>query len=452
MYLPIIGLEIHVEPKTRSKMFCDCPADHFAVEANSHTCPVCLGLPGALPIPNWSAIQHCLKLGLALDCQINQLSKFDRKNYFYPDLPKGYQISQYDLPFCHQGKFRFPLVDKQTKELDWQTVRITRVHMEEDTGKLVHQTINGQDVSLVDYNRSGVPLIEIVTEPDIHDAATAKHFLKWLSLTLQHLGISDCDMEKGQMRLEANISVVETDSDQSYQLPDYKVEVKNVNSFRYIEKAIEYEIQRQIKILQSGQVPVQETRGYSEDKDQTFSQRTKETAQDYRYFPEPDIPPIELTADQISDIKQQLTGHPVIQFEQLVQNYQLRPDLAQIIVSNSQLSSVYFPLLTDKEIDAVKLAKLIVNKKIISLDSTQAVKQAYLKLTQEKPKLDPAKLQTIVNQVIQQQADAVSDYHKGKESAIGFLLGAVMKASQGQADPQTARQFLVQALKKAKID
>ncbi len=447
-YLPIIGMEIHVEPKTLSKMFCECDANHFGVTPNTHTCPVCLGLPGALPIPNQNAIDACIKLGLALNCKINKQSKFDRKNYFYPDLPKAYQISQYDLPFAYDGNFTFPSHLSPNEKLIQDEVGIIRIHMEEDTGKLQHVSLNEESISLVDYNRSGVPLIEIVTRPDIHSAAQAKQFLKWLVQTITFLDISDCNMETGALRLEANISVAQvssgTTSISDKDLPSYKVEVKNVNSFRYIERAIEYEIDRQIKILDQGKIPTQETRGYNENKGITFSQRTKETAQDYRYFPEPDIPPVNTSQENIDTFQKSLNNTPYAIAKQLLKS-QVRLDYAQIILQNTQTYNKFrqvVDLLSKQDISQSQIAKIIINQKINLITQSADEIVTLIKDNEKKFTLSQTEIIKVIDEIISKHPQEVEKYKQGKLSLIGFFIGQVQVQTKGQADPKSVSQIL----------
>src|SRR3989344_1882070 len=283
LYEPIMGIEIHVELNTKTKMFCRCSADYFGKEPNSHTCPVCLGLPGALPIINEEAITKCMQIGLALNCSVETNgSYFERKNYFYPDLPKGYQISQLVRPLNING-----WLDVENREGNVTRIRINRAHQEEDTGKLTH--IDGQ--TLIDYSRSCVPLVEIVTEPDFHDSSAVRDYAKKLQQIFRDIGVSNADMEKGDMRLEANVSVRPVGQTE---LPPYRVELKNINSFNFMVQAIEYEIKRQVEELEQGRTITQETRGWNENKKETYLQRSKEEAHDYRYFPEPDLPELQV--------------------------------------------------------------------------------------------------------------------------------------------------------------
>lgn len=429
-YQPIIGLEIHIELKTKAKMFCGCPADHFGKKPNTQVCPVCLGLPGALPVANKKAIEWTVLTGLALDCQIPLLSKFDRKNYFYPDLPKGYQISQYDMPLCKNGRLG--------------KVRIRRVHLEEDTAKMIHRG----NQTLIDFNRSGVPLMEIVTEPDIGSAQEAKEFLKKLQQNVRYLGISDCDMEKGSMRLEANISVKKPNEQK---LPGYKVEIKNLNSFRFVEKAIDYEIKRQTQQIKAGKKLIQETRGWDEIKQVTFSQRVKEEAQDYRYFPEPDLPPISWQKKQIKAIRTQLPELPEKKLTRFVKEFGLSDYQAQILVADHQKASYFEEAVNlgkKQQLAAKDIANVIINKRaeIKKISPDQLVKT--LIAQKAKPKISQQKIIKIIKQVLKTNPKVVEEYKKGKETVVEFLVGQVMRQTKGQADPNQARQLIKKELKK----
>jgi len=434
-YQPIIGLETHVELKTASKMFCGCKNDPFhAGKPNIYTCPVCLGLPGALPVANKRAIEWTIKLGLALGCKINSLSKFDRKHYFYPDLPKGYQISQYDMPFCINGKV----------ETSFGPIGITRVHLEEDTGKLIHQKVNGRNVSLIDFNRSGVPLVEVVTEPDIHSAAQAKEYAKKLRQTVRYLDISDCDMEKGEMRLEANISLQKSQIPnpksqinsksqiQNNKLPNYKVELKNINSFRFLERGIEYEIERQKEILEKKETPIQETRGYNAEKNITFTQRTKEEAADYRYFPDPDLPPIRITNEWLSTIKKNLPEKLDNLFEKWLKKYNVKPEFAELLFETSSEAkwlNELFDKTSQARLPVDKLANQLIHKKIkanLFKDGQDKIIAEYKKATTVEDITDED-LKIFIDKVLKANPKAVADYKTGKRNVINFLVGQVMR-------------------------
>lgn len=437
LYTPVIGLEIHVELGTKSKMFCGCPADWFGKEPNTQTCPVCLGLPGALPVANKKAIESCILIGKALGCDTNKVSKFDRKNYFYPDLPKAYQISQYDLPFSFKGQYQF--VSQKSGEL--KTIGITRVHMEEDTGKLSHE----DNETLVDFNRSGVPLVEIVTEPDFDNSDDVKQFLEELQVIIRYLGVSDADMEKGSMRLEPNISVKIKGTEG---LPPYKVEVKNINSFRFGKLAIEYEVKRHIELLEKGEIPVQETRGFNEGKNCTVSQRRKEEASDYRYFPDPDIPPFEFSDEFINEIAKQVPELPHEKVRRYVEQYGVKSSDAYILTRTKSTADFFDQILTElgtrREL-AQKCATFIVNKKVSQSISAQEFVQEVEKL--QKPKeTDTAKLSEVISSVIKDNPQLVDQYKSGKTNLINALLGMVMREMKGQADPQIIRSELEKAL------
>ncbi len=440
-YESIIGLEIHIELGTKSKMFCSCSAGHFAKEPNVLVCPVCLGLPGALPVPNKQAIEGTVLTGLALGCQIPLFSKFDRKNYFYPDLPKGYQISQYDLPLAQGGKFH--LEDKKI-------IRITRVHLEEDTGKLIHKKVEGQEVTLIDFNRSGVPLMEIVTEPDLSSVEEVKSFLQKLQQLVRYLGISDADMEKGQMRCEPTINLKITKDGREYFTP--LVELKNINSFRFVQKAIDYEIQRQLDEFERTGVEKQlgnkTTRGWDETKKMTVLQRRKEEADDYRYFPEPDIPPIRWREEEIKKLRDSLPELPEEKRERLIKDYGLSKDYASIL-SATIGGADYFE--TACEIAGVvpfkEIANVIINKKVDIKKYPPKEFVDRLVMQKKRTKISDQKLAKIINEVIKENSQAVTDFKKGKTTVVEFLIGQVARNSKGQADPNQTRKLLLEKLR-----
>ena len=431
--MAIIGLEIHLELATASKMFCGCPADHFGKLANTQTCPVCLGLPGALPVPNKKAIDWTVLIGLALGCQIPALSKFDRKNYFYPDLPKGYQISQYDAPLAVDGAFA--------------GVRIRRVHLEEDTAKLIH----ADNTTLINFNRSGVPLVEIVTEPDMTSAIQAKEFLQRLQQIIRYLDVSEADMEKGQMRCEPTINLkIEKGSDIFY---TPLVEIKNINSFRFVQKAIDFEISRQTAEFQkSGAVKQpgnKTTRGWHEAKAETFLQREKEEASDYRYFPEPDIPPLHWQPSDVAAIKKLLPELPDVKLTRLMSQYHL-PESTTKILATDRHTADYFEkavAAAGPKVPPVKLANLIVNKKVDIAKTKPDELAKTLASQSNRVVLSDAELAKIADQILAQNSQAVADYQKGKTSVIQYLLGQAMQETHGQADPVILKQALEKLLK-----
>lgn len=443
-YTPVIGLEVHVELKTKSKMFCRCDATYFGEKPNTHTCPVCLGLPGALPYPNKQAIEWCIKIALSLNCKINEFSKFDRKNYFYPDLSKGYQISQYDLPFGLGG---FIEVFKEKGSSEVKRIGITRVHMEEDTGKLTHSTIEDTSVSLVDFNRSGVPLVEIVTEPDFDNEYQVVQYLQKLQKIVRYLGVSNADMERGDMRLEPNISLRKEGEEK---LPKYKVEVKNINSFKFVDRAIKFEIERQAKILDEGKIPAQETRGWNETKNATVSQRSKEEAHDYRYFPEPDIPPIVFSQDQISKIKNQLNELPDAKQKRFEQEFGLASYDAEILTREKEMANFFEQAIeVGKKFDitAKEIANSIINQKldISKFEPAEVVKM--ITENKKKDELSPDILASLIESVLSENQKAVDDYKKGNENAVMFLLGQVMRKSEKKLDANMVKNAILDTLK-----
>ena len=416
-YDTIIGLEIHAELKTKSKMFCSCDNDAEGKAPNTNVCPVCLAHPGTLPAPNKQAIDWTILTGLALHCKINHVSKFDRKNYFYPDLPKGYQLSQYDQPFCYDGWL----------EVEGEKVLITRIHLEEDTGKSVHMT--NPDRTLLDFNRAGTPLMELVTEPTIKDAAQAKKFGQLYQQILRYLNISDADMEKGQMRCEANISVQEQGAweykdglilatKKNHPL-NAKVEVKNINSFRAMERAINFEVHRQTALLEKNEKIAAETRGWDENKSQTVSQRIKETAADYRYFPEPDIPPFRIDDTLLAKLQAELPELPNEKKMRFIREYGLQ-DKITASAGQKILEKMYS--------DGGDPTDIMIEMGLEQMDNT-------------------AEMETIVKKIIADNAPQVEQYHAGKTSVFQFFVGQVMAATRGKANPKTVKELLEKFLK-----
>ena len=439
-------MEIHIEPNTKSKMFCACPQDHFGKAPNTQVCPICLGLPGALPFANREGIVKTVKLGLALGSKISEFSKFYRKNYFYPDLPKGFQTSQLDSPFCIGGSLN--------------GFDINHIHLEEDAGKLVHETIDGKKYSLVDFNRSGCALIELVTEPVFHDIASVISFVRELQLVARYLDISGADMEKGSMRLEANISLANSEERIANRLPNYKVELKNINSFKFLEKAVNAEIKRQAEALEKGEELVQETRGYDEVKQSTFSQRSKADAHDYRYFPEADLPPIELPKSQIANIKSQIPELPGAKRERFEKEYQLSKDFADILVSDLARANYFEEALRQAQgklgqgatlsatLSAKTIADLMINKK---LDEQSPEPAGLVKKIVELTKVEYAsteEVENVVKSVLMENKKAVSDYQTGNGNVIGFLIGMTQKKLQGKGNPQIVREKLLEGIQK----
>ena len=480
-YQPIIGLEIHVELATKSKMFCQCDAAWQGYEPNANTCPVCLGLPGALPVPNLTAVEYTIKIAQALGCTINKHSHFDRKHYFYPDLPKGYQISQYDEPIGVNGILEYRVQSTESKEMGYQikSSRIHRVHLEEDTGKLIHL---GQD-SVMNFNRSSVPLVEIVTEADFRSSDEVKAFLHELHTTIRYLGVSEADMEKGSMRLEPNISVkavqsteykVQSNNDKDGEtrhpelvsgslgrldpkdLPKFKVEVKNINSFNFVKKAVDYEVKRQSEMLDKGETPAQETRGWDEKKNVTVSQRTKEDAHDYRYFPEPDVPPMEFSDELLENIRTTIPELPGEKVERCVKDFGLKLSDAIQITREKETAGYFEQIMSNDKIQMTnknsndsnpnqKIANLINNKKISTdLPVEEFVEKA---IEMSKPKeTDLGKLDEVLKRVVTTNEKSVADYKAGKTNALMFLVGQVMKEMKGQADAQTVKNCLEKEL------
>ncbi|OHA48250.1 MAG: glutaminyl-tRNA synthase (glutamine-hydrolyzing) subunit B [Candidatus Terrybacteria bacterium RIFCSPHIGHO2_01_FULL_58_15] len=514
-YEAVIGLEIHSELKTRTKMFCACRNDSNEHHPNVNVCPICLGHPGTLPVPNREAIRLTQRVGAALGSELARYSKFDRKNYFYPDLPKGYQISQYDLPFCSGGSLALE---------NGHTVRITRIHLEEDTGTLAHPP--AADYSSVDFNRAGVPLMELVTEPDLRSAEDVALFAEELQRILRYVRASDANMEKGEMRVEVNISLrlvsgsgprgatprnpdpePNQSSDSRSTGPNEhdaplgtKVEIKNLNSIRSARLAVAYEIERQQQLLERGDKVSQETRGWHDGKEQTFSQRSKEEAHDYRYFPEPDIPPLRFTEEEISEIHAEVPELPQARRQRFAQEFGLTPQETALLVDDKQIGEYYEAtvselrewvsseggkqdpvrltrlaanyLLSDlrgllvehggtvgdlliKPEDFAELMKILAQGKVTSRAAKDILRQMFgtgrdpSELIEEHGLAqlsDEGEIAEIAGRVIAENPKAIADYQSGKEAVLSFLVGKVMAASRGRANPERAKGALLKAL------
>ena len=474
----VIGLEVHAQVLTRSKMFCRCSADYSSAPPNTHVCPVCMGLPGALPVINKAAIESVIRTGLALGCSVPMYSKFDRKNYFYPDLPKGYQVSQYDMPLCVAGSLTF------VSEGEEKTAGITRVHMEEDTGRLLHREQDGDSVSLVDLNRSGVPLMEIVGEPDLTSPAEARDYLIALRQILRYIGASTGNMEEGAFRCDANISTRTIDGS----IVGDKVEIKNMNSFRAVERALLFEVDRQREILATGGSIPQETRGWVDAKGITVSQRTKESAHDYRYFPEPDLPPLTIEATLVDDLRAALPELPNARRARFIEHYRLGAAEVELLtleretadyfetavqgaagadrpkhVSNWLLNDI-FGLQRERglgidefPIEATQLRALI--ELVESGDLTgRGAKELLANIQPGEDARNAAERLDLISvgdiEVIREAAlgiiaanpAVVADYRGGKKAAIGRLMGETIRATGGKGRPETVRAVLEELL------
>lgn len=472
-YEAVIGLEVHTELQTKTKIFCSCRTS-FGADPNTNVCPVCLGLPGVLPVLNKKVLEYAVRAGLALNCEISRFSKFDRKNYYYPDLPKNFQTSQFDLPICEHGYLDVEVEGEKRR------IRITRAHMEEDAGKLVHHgtSITDSDYSLVDYNRTGTPLLEIVSEPDMRSAKEAVAYMEKMRAILQYVGISDCRMEEGSLRCDANVSVRPVGQKEL----GTKTEIKNINSFKGVERAIEYEAMRQAELLEDGGKVVQETRTWDEKEGVTKSMRTKEEANDYRYFPEPDLVPFTVSDEYIENIRKSLPELPDARKERYMKEFGLSSEDA-VFMTNDKATADYFEAAVDAgadpkacvnwlmgefasqlSTDGIEIAKAPVSAenlaallKLISKGtiSGKIAKKVFATMWKEggNPKeivkaqglvqiSDTAELSKLVDEVVGKNPKAVEDFKAGKKKAVGALVGQIMKATKGKANPRVINELL----------
>jgi aspartyl-tRNA(Asn)/glutamyl-tRNA(Gln) amidotransferase subunit B len=477
----VSGLEVHVELATKTKIFCGC-ANKFGADPNTLVCPVCLGLPGVLPVLNAQVVDYAVMAGLALNCEIAHYSKFDRKQYFYPDLDKAYQISQFDLPVCGKGWLDIKLEDGQIKRIG-----ITRIHIEEDAGKLLHTASGGQisaaESSLVDYNRAGVPLIEIVSEPDIRSPEEAVAYLDALKEILRYLGVSDCNMEEGSLRCDANVSVMKKGATTF----GTRAEVKNMNSFKNVAKAMEVEVERQVELIEKGGTVVMETRSWDADKSETRSMRSKEAAHDYRYFPEPDLVPLVLSDERIQEIRKALPELPEAKRARLIQQYAL-PDYDAGVLSGHAALADYFEVVAKasgngkaasnwvmgellaalKKLDlgidsspvsAQQLGSLIqlIDSKVISGKIAKDVFAKMLESSEDPKKIveregllqvtDSGAIEAVVDDAMKANPLVVEEFRSGKEAVLGFMVGQVMKLSKGKANPALVNELLRKKMK-----
>lgn len=472
-YEAVIGLEVHTELQTKTKIFCSCRTS-FGADPNTNVCPVCLGLPGVLPVLNKKVLEYAVRAGLALNCEISRFSKFDRKNYYYPDLPKNFQTSQFDLPICEHGYLDVEVEGEKRR------IRITRAHMEEDAGKLVHHgtSITDSDYSLVDYNRTGTPLLEIVSEPDMRSAKEAVAYMEKMRAILQYVGISDCRMEEGSLRCDANVSVRPVGQKEL----GTKTEIKNINSFKGVERAIEYEAMRQAELLEDGGKVVQETRTWDEKEGVTKSMRTKEEANDYRYFPEPDLVPFTVSDEYIENIRKSLPELPDARKERYMKEFGLSSEDA-VFMTNDKATADYFEAAVEAgadpkacvnwlmgefasqlSTDGIEIAKAPVSAenlaallKLISKGtiSGKIAKKVFATMWKEggNPEeivkdqglvqiSDTAELSKLVDEVVGKNPKAVEDFKAGKKKAVGALVGQIMKATKGKANPRVINELL----------
>ena len=473
-YETVIGLEVHVELATKTKIFCGCSTE-FGGEPNTHTCPVCTGMPGSLPVLNKQVLEYAIAVGLAANCEITRYGKFDRKNYFYPDNPQNYQISQLYLPICRNGG-----VEIETKDGGKKIVGIHEIHMEEDAGKLIHN--EWEDCSLVDYNRSGVPLIEIVSEPDMRSAEEVIAYLEKLRLIIQYLGASDCKLQEGSMRADVNLSVREVGTEAF----GTRTEMKNLNSFKAITRAIEGEKERQIDLIEDGKEVIQETRRWDDTKGESYAMRSKEDAQDYRYFPDPDLVPIVVSDEMIEEIRSQQPEFRTEKMLRYKEEYGIPDYDIEIITGTKHMADIFeetvaicnqpkkvsnwlmgetMRLIKEKEVEAEDLKFSPENlARLISLVDTNVINGSVAKEVFEvmfDKDIDPEKyveehglktvndegaLRKTIEEIIANNPQSVEDYHNGKEKAIGFLVGQTMKAMKGKADPGMVNKILKELL------